>query len=85
MNESKVSTASSINGHMIALGPGHSIALYERKEMPEKIERLHAASEARQARMLAVPGSVAAAARRHLLNVMSLLCGDASKIRRTIG
>jgi len=29
--ESKAGTAPSITGHMIALDPGHSIALYERK------------------------------------------------------
>ena len=30
MDQSKVHTAPSINGHMIALGAGHSIAIYER-------------------------------------------------------
>ena len=108
--ESKVRTAPSISGHMIALGAGHSIAIYERNrecyvaefrdgggsleyagswfrsnagalrclrgrtalqsfmplspEMLHKIERLHCASDARQERMLAVPRTLAAAARR---------------------
>lgn len=29
--ESQMRTVPSINGHMIALGPGHSIAIHERK------------------------------------------------------
>jgi hypothetical protein len=132
MNESKVRTESSINGHMITLGPGHAIAIYERNrecyvaefrdgrgtleyagswfrfnagglrychngraalqssmplrpEILEKIERLHAESEARQERMLAVPPNLAAAARRYLNSVMSRLRGSGSKISHTVG
>ena len=85
MNESKVPTASSINGHMIALGPGHSIALYERKEMPEKIERLHAESEARQERMLAVPRTVAAPVKGYWIKLMSRLHGHEEKMSQTVG
>ena len=129
--ESEVRTAPSINGHMIALGVGHSIAIYERNgefhvaefrdgrgsleyagswfrfhaealrcrkgraalqssmplnpEMLEKIERLHAASDARQARMLALPRSVAAAARRYWINAISRLRGRAARISQTLG
>ena len=129
--ESKVRTAPSINGHVIALGAEHSIAIYERNrecyvaefrdgggtleyagswfrfnagalrslkgraalqssmpltpEILEKIDRLHAESDARQARMLAVPRSVAAAARRYWINAISRLRGRAVRISRTLG
>jgi len=121
MNEPKVSAAPAINGHLIALEAGHSIAIYERNrecyvaefrngagrlepacswfrfhagalrwpreraapqsylplspEMLRKIERLHAESEAREDRILAVPRIVAAAARRHWIKVISRLRG----------
>ncbi len=129
--ESQMRTAPSINGHMIILGAGHSIAIYERNrecyvaefrdgygmlaytgtwfrfhagtlkcyngraalrssmpltpEMLEQIERLHRQSEARQERMLAVPGNVAAIAKRCLLGLMSWTRGVASKPGRTVG
>jgi hypothetical protein len=54
-------------------------------EILERIERLHAESEARQKRMLAVPRNIAAAARRYLIGMMSRPRGDASKISQTIG
>jgi hypothetical protein len=132
MNESKVRTASSINGHMIALRPGHSIAIYERdrecyvaefrdgrselvpagswfrfnagglrychngraalqfsapltREMLQKIERLHDESDARQQRMLAMPRTAVAAARRYWINVISRLRGCAATISQTFG
>jgi hypothetical protein len=115
--ESQPRTAPSINGHMIALGVGHSIAIHERNgegfvaefrdglgelshagswfrfnagalqslrgraalrcytpltaKMLQNIERLHAEREAREERMRAVPRTVAAAARRYCINVMS--------------
>jgi len=53
-------------------------------EMLEQIERLHAASDARQARMLAVPASVAAAARRYWSNAMSHLRGRTAR-SQTLG
>ena len=129
--ESEVRTAPSINGHMIALGAGHLIAIYHRNgechvaefrdgygsleyasswfrfqagalrwgkglaalqssmplspEMLEEIERLHAASDARQARMLALPGSIAAAARRYWNNVISRLRGRTARTSQTLG
>lgn len=130
--ESKACTAPSINGHMIALGAEHSIAIYERngvcwvaefcdgrgtleyanswfrfhagglrychngratlqfsapltREMLQKIERLHAESDARQERMLAMPRTVAATARRYWTNVISRLRGRAAKISQTFG
>jgi hypothetical protein len=129
--ESKSRTAPSINGHMIALGAGHSIAIHERNgegfvaefrdghgelayagswfrfnagalrclrgraalrcytpltaEMLQKIERLHAESEARQERTLAVPRTVAAAGRRYWINVISRLRGHAAKISQSFG
>ena len=130
--ESALSTAPSINGHMIVPRPGHSIAIYERNgenyvaefrgphgefgcadtwfrfrsgvlryspygrasldsaapltpAMVQKIERLHAASDARQARMLAVPRRVAAAARRYWTNAISGLRGRAARISQTLG
>ena len=54
-------------------------------EMVHKIERLHAASDARQARMLAVPRSIAAAARRYWINALSRLRGGAAKASQTLG
>jgi hypothetical protein len=129
--ESKVRTAPSINGNVITLSAGHSIAIYERNresyvaefrdgggrleyagswfrfhagalrcskgraalqssmpltpEILEKLERLHAESEARQERMLAVPRTVVAAARRYCINVISRLRGGAAKVSRTFG
>ena len=53
-------------------------------EVLERIERLHAASEARQKRMLAVPRNVAAAALRYWASMMSRLRGG-TKISQTIG
>jgi hypothetical protein len=130
--ESKPRTAPSIYGHMITLGVGHSIAIYERNrenyvaefrdggarleyagswfrfhagglrychnrraalrssmpltpEILEKIERLHAESDAREERVLAVPRTVFAAARRYCINVISRLRGHAAKLSRTFG
>jgi len=129
--ESKPRTAPSIYGHMITLGVGHSIAIYERNRechvaefrdggasleyagswfrfhggalrryngraavwssMPltpdilEKIERLHADSDARQERVLALPRTVVAAARRCCVNVISRLRGREGKVSRTFG
>ena len=54
-------------------------------KMLEKIERLHAASEARQERMLAVPRAVAAAAQRYWTNMMSRLRRRAARISQTLG
>jgi hypothetical protein len=54
-------------------------------EMLEKIERLHAANDACQARMLAVSGSVAAAARRYWISAISQLRGHAARISQTLG
>ena len=54
-------------------------------EILERIERLHAASEARQERMLAVPRTVAAAALRYFVSAMSRLRGGTSKISQTVG
>jgi hypothetical protein len=130
--ETKLRTAPSIYGHMISLGVGHSIAIYERNreayvaefqdggarleyasswfrfhagglrychnrraalrssmpltpEILEKIERLHAQGEARQERVLAVPRTIVAAARRYWINVMSRLRGRASNTGQTFG
>ena len=130
--ESKVPTAPSINGHMVALGAEHSIAIYERngtcwvaefcdgrstleyanswfrfhagglrychngratlqlsapltREMLQKIDRLHAESDARQERMLAVPRTITAAARRWAISLVSHLRGRESRIRQTLG
>lgn len=127
--ESQVRTAPSISGHMIDLGAGHSMAIYERNgvcwvaefrdgrgeftsagswfrldagrlryrrttlwsvtpltaEMLKSIERLHRDSEAREERMLAVPRTVAAAAQRCCISIMSRLRGGAAKISQTIG
>jgi hypothetical protein len=52
-------------------------------EMLDKIERLHAESDARQQRMLAAPGIVVAAARRWAISLMSHLHGRESKIGQT--
>ena len=129
--EPKVRSAS-IEGYMIALDAGHSVALYERngesyvaefrdgvggfayahtwfrfhaealrycrarravphsskpltREMTEKIERLHAESEAREKRMLALPGAVAATAQRYWTLVTSRLRRRAHRIARTFG
>ena len=128
--ESLRSTAPAINGNMIDLGAGHSIAIYERNResyvaefrdgggrleyagswfrfhagalrslkgraalqssMPltpqivERIEQLHAASDARQDRILAVPRTVASAARRCWINVMSRLRGRPAKTRPSV-
>ena len=54
-------------------------------EILEKIERLHVESEARQERMLAVPRTLAAAARRYLIGVMSRLRGRPARISQTLG
>jgi hypothetical protein len=130
--ESEARTAPSINGHMIALGAEHSIAVYERNgvcwvaefcdgrgtleyatswfrfhagglrychnrrtafqsstpltpKMLQKIERLHAESDARQERMLAVPRTVAAAAQRWAISLVSHLRGGKSRISQTLG
>jgi hypothetical protein len=130
--ESKPQSTPSIYGHMIILGVGHSIAIYERNrecyvaefreggarleyagswfrfhagglrychnrrtallsstpmttEILEKIERLHAESDARQERVLAVPRNVVAAARRYCSNAISRLRGRATKLSRTFG
>ena len=53
-------------------------------EMLERIEGLHRESEAREQRMLAVPRSAAAAARRYWIKVISGLRGSASKIVQTL-
>jgi len=126
--ESEVRATASIEGHMIDLDTGHTIAIYKRNgvcwvaefrdgrgeldyagswfrfhagglrychnrrrtalqsstpltsEMLENIERLHVASDACQERMLAVPRTLAAAARRYWINVISRLRGRAVKI-----
>lgn len=129
--QSKARTAPSINGHMIALGAGHSIAIYERNgngfvaefrdgcgelayagswfrfnagalrclkgpdalqffmpltaETLQKIEQLHVDSEARQERMLAVPRTIAAAAKRWAISLISRLRGREYKINPTLG
>jgi hypothetical protein len=54
-------------------------------EILEKIERLHAESEARQERVLAVPRGVVAVARRCWINVISRLRGRAARISQTFG
>jgi hypothetical protein len=54
-------------------------------EMLEKIERLHRASEAREERRLAMLRTVAAAAQRWAIRVVSRLRGGASKISQTLG
>ncbi len=129
--EFKARTVPSINGHMIVLSAGHSIAIYEKNgagyvaefrdghasleyagswfrfnagalrclrgraalqsfmpvnpEMLQTIERLHAVSDARQERMLAVPRTLAAAARRYCINAISRLRRRAVKISQTFG
>jgi hypothetical protein len=54
-------------------------------EILVKIERLHAESDARQERMLAVPRTVAAAARRYWINVISRLRDRTAKIGQNFG
>jgi hypothetical protein len=54
-------------------------------QMLEKIERLHAESEARQETMLALPRTVAAAAQRYWTNVRSRLRRRAVKTSQTFG
>lgn len=54
-------------------------------EMVERIERLHAASEVREERMLAVLRRVAAAARRYWIKAISGLGGRAAKTSQTFG
>jgi hypothetical protein len=49
------------------------------QEMLQKVERLHAKSEARQEKMLAVPRTVALAAQRYCINVLARLRGRAAK------
>ena len=129
--ESKARSAPSINGHMITLGAGHLIAIYERNrecyvaefrdgfgeleyagswfrfharelrclngraglrssmpltpEMLQRIERLHAQSEARQERMLAVPRNVATIVGRCLLSLKFWTHSVVSKTSRTVG
>jgi len=130
--ESKPQNASSIYGHMIILGVGHSIAIYERNrecyvaefreggarleyagswfrfhsgglrychnrrtdllssapmtpEILEKIERLHAVSDAREERVLAAPRIFSAAVRRYCTSLISTLRGRAAKMSRTFG
>jgi hypothetical protein len=130
--ESKARTSPSINGHMIDLGAGRAIAIYERNgncwvaefrdgrgelhyaatwfrfhagglrychtrraglqssapltpEMLDKIERLHRENETRRESVPAVPRTVAAAARRYWINVMSRLRGSAAKTSQTFG
>jgi hypothetical protein len=129
--KSKVRTAPSINGHMIALGAGHSIAIHERNgqgfvaefrdgrgelsyagswfrfnagalrclrgraalrcytpltaEMLQDIERLHAEREARQGRMRAVGGNVAAIVKRCLLGLVPWTRRVAPRTSGTVG
>jgi len=54
-------------------------------EMLQKIERLHAESDAREERMLAVPRNVAAAAKRCLINLVSWTRELGSKTKRPVG
>jgi len=129
---SKPQSAPSIYGHMITLGVGHSIAIYERNrecyvaefrdggasleyagswfrfhaealrychnrrtallssapmtpEILEKIEWLHADSDAREERVLATPRIIFAAVRRYCTNLISSLRGRAAKTSRTFG
>ena len=123
--------APSINGHMIDLDAGHSIALYERNgvcwvaqfrdgrgeftyastwfggyagglwschhrraslessrplntAMLAKIERLHAESEARQERLLALPRQFVSTVKRCVLRLKSWSRGVASKTTQTV-
>jgi len=52
-------------------------------EILEKVERLHADSDARQERALALPRAVVAAARRYCINVISRLRGHAARVSGT--
>jgi hypothetical protein len=54
-------------------------------EMLQKIDRLHAESDARQERMLAVPRTIAAAAQRWAISLVSSLRGRESKTSQTLG
>jgi hypothetical protein len=54
-------------------------------EMMQKIERLHAESEARQERMLAVAGNVATIVKRCLLSLVPWTRGVASRTSGTVG
>lgn len=130
--QSKAPSVPSIEGYMIALDAGHSVAIYERNgesyvaefrdgfggfayahtwfrfhaqvlrycrnrgtarhssmpltaEMVDKIEQLHAESEAREKRMLAVPRTVVAAGQRFWTNVISRLRRRAAKMGQTFG
>lgn len=130
--QAKARSAPSIDGYMIALDAGQSIAIYERNgesyvadfhdgfgrfeyahtwfrfhaqvlrycrsrqavdhssspltpEMLEKIERLHAASEARQETMMALPRTVAAAAQRYWTDLTSRLRRRPAKTSQTFG
>src|SRR5262249_1180741 len=53
--------------------------------MLEKIERLHADSDARQARMRALPRNIATAVKRGLLSLISWARARLSRARRTPG
>jgi hypothetical protein len=127
--ESGVHATPSIEGNMIDLAAGETIAIYERTgecwvaefrdghgtlhyasswfrfyaarlraayvarkvltaltpETLDRIERLHAESEAQQERALAVPRAIATAAQRYLNRVTSRLRGGASKVGQTLG
>src|SRR5512143_3900072 len=54
-------------------------------EMMEKIERLHAESEARQERMLAVSRTVAAPVKGCWIKLISRLHGHEGKMSQTVG
>lgn len=54
-------------------------------EMLQIIERLHAGSEARQERVLALPRTVGAAGQRYWTNVTLRLRGGATKMNQTFG
>lgn len=130
--ESEARSTPSIEGYMIALDAGQSIAIYERNgesyvadfrhgfegfeyahtwfrfhaqalrycrsrravdhssmplgpEMLQKIERLHAESEARQETMLALPRTAAAGARYYWTNVIARLRRLAANTSQTFG
>jgi len=54
-------------------------------EILEKIEWLHADSDAREERVLATPRIIFAAVRRYCTNLISSLRGRAAKTSRTFG